>query len=110
MSLNEVLLMDQHQGAIVDNNGQLILNLHISMRVSGAKWKGVIESPAPVPAEARPEQGKYYRLRLSDGQEKTIHIGPVTLVHSKHGEFFRANFDTSSPPPAPKALEAREPG
>jgi len=94
--------MDQYQGAIVDNKGQPLLNLHVSMRVNGTKWKGVIESPAPVPAEARPVQDKYYRLRLSDGQEKTIHIGPVTLMHSKNGDFFRANFDTSSPPPAPK--------
>ena len=94
--------MDQYQGAIVDDKGQPLLNLHVSMRVNGTKWKGVIESPTPVPPEARPQQDKFYRLRLADGQEKTIHIGPVTLMHSKHGEFFRANFDTSSPPPAPK--------
>src|ERR1700674_5277334 len=31
--------MDQHQGAIVDNKGQPALGLHVSMRVSGTKWK-----------------------------------------------------------------------
>ena len=96
--------MDQHQGAIVDDKGKPLLhlhNLHISMRVSGSKWKGVIESPSPVPAEDWPVQDKYYRLRLADGREKTIHVGTVTLVHSKTGDFFRAAFDSSdAPPPA----------
>jgi len=93
--------MDQHQGAIVNDKGLPLLNLHISMRVTGNKWKGVLESPAPVPAEERPEQDKYYRLRLADGREKMIHVGPVTLLHSKHGDFFRANFDSATPPPVP---------
>ncbi len=92
--------MDQYQGVLVDDKGQPLLNLHISVRINGAKWKGVLESPAPVPPDDRPKQDKYYRLRLADGREKTIHIGSVTLVHSKHGEFFQAHFDSSHPPPA----------
>ncbi len=94
-------LMEQHQGAIVDNKGQPLLVLHVSMRISGSKWKGIIESPAPVAEEARPVQDKYYQLRLDDGREKTIHIGLVTLLHSKHGDFFQAHFDSSGPPPKP---------
>jgi len=90
--------MDQFQGAIVDAKGTPLLNLHVSLRTTGTKWKGVIESPNPVPVEARPEQGKYYRLRLADGREKMIHVGPVTLLHSKNGDFIRATFDCSSPP------------
>ena len=92
--------MDQFQGAIVDDKGQHLLDLHISVRINGTKWKGVLESPTPVPEEARPQQGKYYRLRLADGREKSVHIGTVTVVHSKHGEFFKAAFDCSGPPPA----------
>ena len=89
--------MEQHQGALVDDKGQPIVNLHVSMRVHGNKWKGVIESPTPVAVEARPLADQHYRLRLDDGQEKTIHVGPVTLVHTKYGDAFRANFDSNPP-------------
>lgn len=102
--------MDQHQGAIVDHEGRLVLNLHVSLRVSGAKWKGVLESPVPVPADARPVQDHYYRLRLADGQEKTIHLGPVTPFPLHHGLSFRATFTSSGPPPAPPAAVERPPG
>ena len=95
--------MDQHQGSIIDEKGQPILNLHVSLRVHGAHWKGVIESSMPVSADAHPEQNKFYRLRLDDGQQKTIHIGSVTLVHLKNGESFRATFDSSGPPPPSQA-------
>lgn len=97
--------MDQYQGALVDNKGQPLLNLHISMREHGSKWKGVIESPIAVPLESRPEEGKYYQLRLADGRQKTIHLGPVTLLHSKSGDFIKATFDSSNPPPTPKPPE-----
>ena len=95
--------MDQHQGSIIDEKGQPILNLHVSLRVHGTHWKGVIESSMPVSADARLEQDKFYRLRLDDGQEKTIHIDSVTLLHLRNGESFRATFDSSGPPPASKA-------
>ena len=103
--------MDQYQGAIVDDKGQPLLNnLHISVRINGAKWKGILESPAPVPPDQRPQQDKFYRLRLADGREKTVHIGTVTLVHSKHGEFFQAAFDTTHSPPAAGAPAERPVG
>lgn len=89
--------MNQHQGALVDHQGHPILNLHVSLRVSGTKWKGVIESPVPVAADARPEQDKSYRLRLADGQERTIHLGPVTPFPLHQGLSFRATFNSSGP-------------
>lgn len=99
--------MDQFQGAIVDDKGQPLLTLHVSVRMNGAKWKGVIESPTPVPPESRPVQGQYYKLRLADGRQKTIHMGPVTLMHSSHGDFIKATFDTASPPPPPSQQPAQ---
>ena len=102
--------MDQHQGAIVENKGQPALSLHVSMRVSGTKWKGIIESPVPVSVEDRPEQNKTYRLRLADGQERTILIGPVTPFPMGHGFSFRASFTSSGPSPAPQAQAEQRPG
>src|SRR5262245_24760785 len=93
--------MDQHQGAILDDKGQPALNLHVSFRVSGTKWKGIIESPVPVSIDDRPEPNKSYRVRLDDGQERTILIGPVTPFHVGKGLSFRASFTSSGPSSAP---------
>lgn len=102
--------MDQHQGAILDNNGQPTLSLHVSFRVSGTKWKGTIESPVPVSTNDRPEQNKSYRLRLANGQERTILIGPVTPFAMGKGVSFRASFTSSGPSPAPHAQTEQQSG
>ena len=90
------------QGAIVDEEGQRMLRLHVRLRVSGTKWTGTFTPSVRVTPDNHPRQGAIYRLRLDDGRERNVIIDHVSVLSTGTGLSFRADFTATSPPASPQ--------